>query len=91
MVDSWIHYKNVDDTVPDKTHFLNTLMKHNLNTTEDMIFFCGSAGWGAAIIYYFGKVFGMDNLSIYEGGWCEWQLDANNPIDSELIPSNNND
>lgn len=88
---SWINYKNVDDTVPDKTHFLNALTKNNLNTTKDMIFFCGSAGWGAAMVYYFGKVFGMDNLSIYEGGWCEWQLDDKNPIDTEIIQSNDHD
>lgn len=49
-----------------------------------MAFFCGSASWGAAIIKLFGNAAGIDNATIYEGGWGEWQLDPNNPYETGI-------
>lgn len=82
---SWVNYKNIDDTIPDKAYFTEQLNQHQLDLDQNLTLFCGSAGWGACILYYFAYVYGYNNISIYEGGWCEWQLNPNNPIETELL------
>ncbi|MDK8502425.1 rhodanese-like domain-containing protein [Aerococcus sp. UMB1112A] len=84
---SWVNYKNIDDSLPDQTYFSDQLSQHQLDLGQDLTLFCGSAGWGASILYYFAYVYGYTQLSLYEGGWCEWQLDPTNPIDTEVLPA----
>ncbi len=29
-----------------------------------------------------GIVAGIENIAVFDGGWCEWQLDPNNPYET---------
>ncbi len=83
--DSWLAYKNVDDTMRNLSEVQSIWQKCRIDPERPMAFFCGSAGWGAAMVEYFGNVSGISHLSVFEGGWCEWQLDESNPTDTEIL------
>lgn len=81
----WIEYKNIDDTMRNIEEIREIWQHYHIDPNKPMIYFCGSAGWGAAMLVYFLEVADIFTGSIYEGGWCEWQLDPNNPIETQLL------
>jgi len=42
-------------------------------------FYCGT-GWRACIPFLICYQAGMDNISVYDGGWYEWMLHDDNPV-----------
>ncbi len=43
------------------------------------VFYCGT-GWRASLAFYYAWLMGWDNISLYDGGWCEWSADPANPV-----------
>lgn len=82
---SWLQYKNIDDTMRNYEEIRTILEEHEIDENEKMAFFCGSAGWGAAMVVVYGQIAGSDKMAIFEGGWNEWVLDASNPIDADIL------
>lgn len=80
----WCHhkntYRNFDNTICSKEEIFEFWIKHNLDISKNIVTFCGSASWGAALIQVYSRVIGIKNLFIYEGGWLQWQLDPKNQI-----------
>lgn len=58
--------------------------ENNVDSSRRMAFFCGSASWGAAVVEWLGRAADVSNAVIYEGGWCQWQLDPNNPYETGI-------
>lgn len=48
-----------------------------VDTSKHLSFYCGT-GWRAAEVLFYAYVMGYENVSIYDGGWLEWSLDAKN-------------
>lgn len=82
---SWLDYKNIDDTMRDFEDIKDLLNKNKIDIHKRMIYFCGSAGWGAAMAVIYGQVAGNYNMAIFEGGWNEWVLDKSNKIDDKIL------
>lgn len=40
---------------------------------KDVAFFCG-AGWRAATVFFVLKDLGWENVSVYDGGWYQWNI-----------------
>lgn len=80
----WCHhkstYRNFDNTMCSKEEILKSWSEHNLDISKNIVTFCGSASWGAALVQIYSRVIGIKNLFIYEGGWLQWQLDPKNEI-----------
>lgn len=75
-------YTNPDRTMSNAQEMLDFWEKCGIDTSKKMAFFCGSASWGAAIIEFYGRSAGINNATIYEGGWCQWQLDPCNKYET---------
>ena len=72
-------YNNADGTVVglDK---LNEYLKESGDSTENEIsYYCGT-GWRAAIPFLIEYENGIKNVSVYDGGWFQWQKDPENPV-----------
>ncbi len=80
----WCHhkttYRNFDNTICSKEDIFKSFNEHNLDISKNIVTFCGSASWGAALIQVYSRVIGIKNLFIYEGGWLQWQLNPENEI-----------
>ena len=75
---------NPDGTMENAEEMVAWWRKNGVDPNRRMAFFCGSASWGAALIERFGRTAGYRNATIYEGGWCQWQLDPNNPCETGI-------
>lgn len=73
---------NPDGTMENAEELVAWWRENGVDPNRRMAFFCGSASWGAALIEWFGRIAGYWNATIYEGGWCQWQLDPNNPYET---------
>ena len=78
------HFSGPDSTMGNADVMLRVWENAGIDTKKPMAFFCGSASWGASISKLYGNVAGFDTATIYEGGWCEWQCDPNNPYETGI-------
>lgn len=77
-------YSNPDGTMGNAEEMVAYWKYCGVNPEKRMAFFCGSASWGAAKAEIYGRVAGIQNATIYEGGWCHWQLDDHNPYETGI-------
>jgi thiosulfate/3-mercaptopyruvate sulfurtransferase len=42
------------------------------------VFYCGT-GWRASLAFFYAWLMGWERIAVYDGGWCEWSRDADNP------------
>lgn len=49
------------------------LAESDASLDDELCFYCGT-GWRAAIPFLICYQDGMDNISIFDGGWYEWQM-----------------
>jgi thiosulfate/3-mercaptopyruvate sulfurtransferase len=43
------------------------------------VFYCGT-GWRASLAFFYAWLMGWERIGVYDGGWCEWSRDADNPV-----------
>lgn len=80
-----LSYTADDGTMKNITDVLEMFTKLNIDINKHLSFFCGSASWGAAMVVIYALESGYTNVSIFEGGWNEWQLADENPIETEIL------
>lgn len=73
-------YNNADGTVADLSTVNKYLAESGLSTdNNDIAFYCGT-GWRASIPFLIAYENGIKNVSLYDGGWYQWQMDGENPV-----------
>lgn len=55
------------------------LAESGASTDNELSFYCGT-GWRAAIPFLILYENGYSNISMYDGGWFQWQMDDSNPV-----------
>ncbi len=81
----WVHdtddgsYNNADGTVADLSVLEGYLMDAGISLDNDVAFYCGT-GWRATIPFLIAYQNGFDNMSLYDGGWYQWQMVDTNPV-----------
>lgn len=80
----WENCCGPDFTMGNVEILLRSWERAGLHVRRQMAFFCGSGSWGAAVIKLYGNIAGFETATIYEGGWCEWQCDPNNPYETGI-------
>lgn len=78
------HYMTPNVQMGNLEVMLKSWEKAKINLEKTMAFFCGSASWGAAACKTFANVAGFPNATIYEGGWCEWCVYPENPVETGI-------
>lgn len=77
-------YRNPDNTFKNGYLMENMWRSLNIDTEEDMAFFCGS-GWRAAEVLIYSQVMGFENTSLYSDGWMGWANSPENlPVESGI-------
>ncbi|SNS83603.1 thiosulfate/3-mercaptopyruvate sulfurtransferase [Anaerovirgula multivorans] len=79
------NYRNIDNTMKNAAEIKSMWNEWGISSDQRLSFFCGT-GWRAAEVLVYAEVMGLENISLFDGGWNEWQDDASNPI--ELGESN---
>lgn len=79
-----LNFMNPIDQVGNIDVMLDVLETKGIDIKKPTAFFCGSASWGAAINKTLANMAGFENATIYEGGWCEWCQDPENPYETGI-------
>src|SRR6476661_577159 len=46
---------------------------------KQTVFYCGT-GWRASLAFFYAWLMNWKRISVYDGGWCEWSRDPDNPV-----------
>ena len=72
-------YNNADGTVVGLDKLNEYLKESGASTENETSYYCGT-GWRAAIPFLIEYENGIKNVSVYDGGWFQWQKDGENPV-----------
>ena len=84
----WCYYPGLYMTPVNQIGNLDVMLgkweQSGIDLQKTMAFFCGSASWGASVCEIFAHVAGFNKATIFEGGWCEWCDDPQNPVETGI-------
>ena len=73
-------YNNADGTIVGLDTVNKYLGESGVSTSDnDLAFYCGT-GWRASVPFLIAYENGLKNVSLYDGGWFQWQMDKDNPV-----------
>ena len=72
-------FTNADGTVKDLDGLKEVWADCNFTLDNDLSFYCGT-GWRACPPFLVLYENGYTNISVYDGGWYEWQMYDDNPV-----------
>ncbi len=73
-------FTNEDGTVKNLDGLKEVWADCDFNIDSDHLsFYCGT-GWRATVPFLVLYENGYDNISVYDGGWYEWQMHGENPV-----------
>lgn len=77
------NYRNPDHTCREYGAIKQMWCQLGIFRDKTQAYYCGS-GWRASEAWFNAYLMGWDNISVYDGGWYEWSLDRNNPVESGI-------
>lgn len=72
-------FTNDDGTIMDVEGAKELWADCDFTLDNDLAFYCGT-GWRATVPFLICYQAGYDNVAVYDGGWYEWQLHDDNPV-----------
>lgn len=72
-------YTNDDGTYINYDQMLKLWNGLDFNTSNELSFYCGT-GWRATVPFLIALDHGDKNISLYDGGWFQWQKDNSLPV-----------
>lgn len=72
-------YNNEDGTATGLDVLKGYLEESGASLDNELSFYCGT-GWRAAIPFLICYENGMTNMTMYDGGWYQWQMDDSLPV-----------
>lgn len=72
-------FLNADGTVKDLEGFKEVWKDADFTLDNDLAFYCGT-GWRATVPFLVLYENGYDNISVYDGGWYEWLMHDDFPV-----------
>ena len=70
-------YTNLDSTMRNQEEIIAMWKEYGITPEQRLSFFCGT-GWRAAQVLIYADVMGLENVSLYDGGWNEWSGNTGN-------------
>jgi thiosulfate/3-mercaptopyruvate sulfurtransferase len=75
------HYRTVDNTMRAYPEIAANWAEAGITPDKRVSFYCGT-GWRASETWFYASLMGWPDISVYDGGWCEWSQDpVANPIE----------
>ncbi len=72
-------YNNEDGTTVGIDKVEAILKESDASFDNEISFYCGT-GWRAAIPFLIAYENGKENVTVYDGGWFQWQMDPENDV-----------
>lgn len=72
-------YNNEDGTTIDIDKVEGILKESDASFDNEISYYCGT-GWRAAVPFLKAYESGKENVTVYDGGWFQWQMDPENDV-----------
>lgn len=72
-------YVNEDGTCINMEQMKELWNECDFSADNELSFYCGT-GWRACVPWLICYENGMTNMTVFDGGWNEWQMDDSNPV-----------
>lgn len=72
-------YLNDDGTYIKSEEMFELWKDYDFTKDNELSFYCGT-GWRATIPFLLSYQAGLEKISLYDGGWYQWQMDDDNPV-----------
>ena len=72
-------YVNEDGTCINMEQMKELWNECDFSADNELSFYCGT-GWRACVPWLICYENGMTNMTVFDGGWNEWQMDESNPV-----------
>ncbi len=72
-------YVNEDGTCINMEQMKKLWNERDFSADNALSFYCGT-GWRACVPWLICYENGMTNMTVFDGGWNEWQMDDSNPV-----------
>jgi 3-mercaptopyruvate sulfurtransferase SseA len=75
------NYRNCDNTMLCYREIAANWSGVGIVPEKRIAFYCGT-GWRASEAFFYAYLLGWDRIAIYDGGWYEWSIDEQNPVET---------
>ena len=65
------NYRNIDNTMRDFKELEANWAGAGITGDKTVSFYCGT-GWRASETWFYARLLGWEDVSVYDGGWFEW-------------------
>lgn len=74
-------FRNIDNTMRNYNEISKNWSEWGITKDKNVSFHCGT-GWRASEAFFDAYLMGWDNIAVYDGGWFEWSMNEDNPVES---------
>lgn len=74
-INSMSAYQQADGTMKPADDIEQQWQAACITRDHHVAFYCGT-GWRASMAFFYAWLMGWPRISVYDGGWCRWSLDA---------------
>ena len=78
-VHSMTEFHHADGTMHSAAEICRLWRGAGVRADQHTVFYCGT-GWRASLAFFYAWLMNWERIAVYDGGWCEWSRDCNNPV-----------
>ena len=78
-INSMSHYQLADGCMLPAVQITRMWRAGGIEPSGPVVFYCGT-GWRASLAFFYAWLMGWERIAVYDGGWCEWSANADNPV-----------
>ncbi len=78
-VNSMSEFHKADGSMRDADEIRAMWRNCGVHDGQQTAFYCGT-GWRASLAFFYAWLMAWERISVYDGGWCEWSRDPDNPV-----------
>lgn len=78
-VNSMAAFHHADGRMKPAADILRMWAAGGIHAGRPTVFYCGT-GWRASLAFFYAWLMGWERIGVYDGGWCEWSRDGDNPV-----------
>lgn len=78
-VNSMTEFHHADGTMRSSAAIARLWRGAGVRPEQHTVFYCGT-GWRASLAFYYAWLMNWERIAVYDGGWCEWSRERDNPV-----------
>ncbi|MES2534788.1 MAG: rhodanese-like domain-containing protein [Pseudomonadota bacterium] len=78
-INSMSEFHDAGSTMKSAAENCHMWSANGIRPDQQTVFYCGT-GWRASLAFFYSWLMNWQRIGVYDGGWCEWSRDPDNPV-----------